>query len=171
MKWRTPRGSALCFFDTLYGLMQSVNQSALRLLRVYYFASIAISMIAMFGLAIAFVNKLLTPRELGAAMLVLMMGLFVFFYFLFRRTRFALRDPRSERNDGRLVMGPAEKERVVRLIRRLKVAVVFLVFCLIVGLWQGRYGPIWPVVVGCLVNLSWTTAALLAIKRLQKNLE
>jgi hypothetical protein len=152
-------------------LMNPTGPEAVKHLRVHYLVVLGIGIIVLAGLAIAFVNKALTPQGLGVAFLVFAIGLSTAFYLIFRRMSLAVRDVDRNAYAVAPAMDSAARKRTVRQIGRLRFMVALFVFCLFFALWEERHGPYVPLLVGCVINLVFTTGMVLAIRRLQKNLE
>lgn len=136
-----------------------------------YFVVTGVAILAIAGIAIAFVMQTLSPREFSVAVLVLMAAMFVAFLLVFRRMRTLARA--SDQGSAEIIqpLDAVARKRIVRQIRRLQIMVALFVFCLLWGIWTERHGPYLPVVVGCVMNLAFVTGMVLTIRRLRKTLE
>ena len=147
--------------------MQSKTQSvAKRLVAVYVLAIVVLA-----GIVIASLNGVLTSRGFGVAGFSFMVCFALIFTMVLRQPKLGANNADNYPSDPAPAADSIPRQRTVRKIRQLQFLVAVLIFCLIYGLWNGRHGPVPPIVVGCVMNLAFTAGALLAIRQLQKNLK
>ena len=116
--------------------------------------------------ALAFVAGFLSPRALGIALLLLVVGEAALF----------LRIVRKAAKVSRMQLEPvcvdkAERRRRLLYIRLGKMAILFLVLLLINGLLKLRGGPLMPLLVGIAMNILATFAIARTVMRLQSSLK
>jgi hypothetical protein len=97
----------------------------------------------------------MSPRLLGATLLLLMGALFILVFLILKR---AAKQKRT----------PADPIKTQALIRRLKFYVVVLPLLLIVGLWMTRGEPLGPRMVGAPINIFLTLWFISLIRRAKK---
>lgn len=122
----------------------------------------ACSVGAMVLLALAFSRGLLPPRGLGIAILALGVAAGIWAVLIVKKSAKEFKGP-----SGLSIDAVTRKRRLLG-IRVGKIAIVVLALLLIFGLLQG--GPLFPLLVGAIVNLCIMGAVIQVVVRLQRSL-
>ena len=110
----------------------------------------------------------LQPQGLGIVLLLWVGVVATVVVLTLRRAR---REYWAERESPERSIDDVTRTRSTKAVRRLKRCIIFLQLTLWGGLWLSRGGPVLPILVGVVVNLSFTALIIQAIVRAQKTLK
>lgn len=117
----------------------------------------------------AAVSGLLSPRELGIAVISVCAIGFVVLWVAFVKIR--TKEAATQILDAPpVVLDVARRKRITRSIRFCKAWIALFVLCLIFGLAQSKGAPLGPVMIGVTMNLLWTTGLVLRVRQLKRTL-
>jgi hypothetical protein len=119
------------------------------------------------AIAFMYVFKVLSPRDLGIAMVASLVIFFIFTLVMQRRDFKAYWKAREWPEHS---IDATVRKRRIRTIRRLTFSIVFLHLVLWYGLWETRGQSLPPRLVGATMNLLFTGLMIQAVIRIRQSL-
>jgi hypothetical protein len=125
----------------------------------------ACSVAAMVALAIEFSHELLSPRQLGIALLVLCIAIGTGAVVIVKKSakEFALAPALPGTS-----IDAVTRKRLIWQIRAAKTMIVLMGVALVAGLAEVKNGPLLPLLVGVAMNLMITATSVRTVVRLKK---
>lgn len=131
----------------------------------FYWTAAALST-ALMTVVFASIEKWIPPRLLAWLLIGVMVVFYIAFYRLIKRNR----DESRATGEFDKPLDEMTRLRLRRNIRRFKIWVAFLIFCLAYGLWSTQQDPLLPRIVGASVNVLMIVYLTWLIRKLQRKL-
>ena len=103
----------------------------------------------------------MSPREMGYALVAVCFTAIIILILLLDKTA---KEARSGTQPAETGDGPTARKKILRSIRTCKGAIAAMLVIFFYGLWSTRSGPLLPRIVGAVINLTITSALVIALK-------